>query len=71
MQNSAAASSREDPIHRLVESGVPITLNTDDPTVSNTRLSVEYRVAAVAAGLAPQRLLEFSAAAAAASLHRQ
>ncbi|MDO9396334.1 MAG: adenosine deaminase [Herbiconiux sp.] len=70
VQTGAAPSYREHPIRRIVESGVRVALSTDDPTVSSTRLSAEYQLAALAVGLSPAQLLGLSAAAQAATFGR-
>lgn len=51
VQTQAAASVREHPIRKLMESGVSVCLNTDNPTPSATRLSSEYRRASTEVGL--------------------
>lgn len=45
VQTGAAPSHRRHPIVDLVNAGVPVVLCTDNPTVSNTRLSVEHAIA--------------------------
>jgi adenosine deaminase len=42
----AVESLAAHPVRRLYDAGVPITLNTDDPAIFGTTLSVEYALAA-------------------------
>lgn len=42
-QTRASAGYAAHQIHALLAAGVPVTLNTDNPTTSRTRLSEEYR----------------------------
>ncbi|MEU5973803.1 adenosine deaminase [Streptomyces sp. NPDC047315] len=67
----AARSLREHPVRLLLRSGVRVTLNTDNPTVSATRTSAEYHKAAVEAGLsdADVRTVAHHAATAAFTSH--
>jgi adenosine deaminase len=44
------------PLARLHRAGVPVTLSTDDPTVSDVRLSDEYESAVARIGLTPAEL---------------
>lgn len=52
----AYPSYREHPMKRLFDAGVPITINTDDPTFFRTRLAEEY-LHAHAAGFSSGELL--------------
>ncbi|MFF3460679.1 adenosine deaminase [Streptomyces sp. NPDC002730] len=74
VQTRAVTSLREHPVLLLMESGVPVTLNTDNPTPSATRVSAEYHKAVAEAGLSHrdmQLIARNSAAAAFTSLGRQ
>ncbi|TDB93674.1 adenosine deaminase, partial [Micromonospora fluostatini] len=42
------------PLPRLVEAGVPVTINSDDPPMFGTTLNDEYAVAARLLGLGPE-----------------
>jgi adenosine deaminase len=53
VDTGAAASLARHQIRTLLAAGVPVTLNTDNPTVSRTTLSRELAGAARAAGLTP------------------
>jgi adenosine deaminase len=56
LYTGAVASLSQHPLRRLFDAGVPITLNTDDPTLFNTTLIHEYRVAAAAFGFTADEL---------------
>ena len=61
LQTRAVRSLRRHPFPQFLEAGVPVTLNTDDPRVSRTTLTREYRIAKRAFGLRPEdfrRLLD-------------
>jgi adenosine deaminase len=45
VQTGAVSNIREHPMLRMLQAGLQVTLNTDDPGVSNTRLSDEYTLA--------------------------
>lgn len=47
----AASSLKEHPLPRLMEAGVRVTINSDDPAIFNTDLSQEYRIIEDAFGL--------------------
>jgi adenosine deaminase len=55
----AAPSYEAHPIAQLVEAGVPVTLNTDDPVRIWTTIGREYAIAA-ALGFSPFQLLQFT-----------
>jgi adenosine deaminase len=55
-QTGAAPSYREHQIHELLAAGVAVTLNTDDPRVSNVTLSQEHQIARTLVGLTEQQL---------------
>lgn len=48
------------PIHKLVELGVLVTINTDNRTVSNTNLTKEYKLIKDAFGFTDEDLLSFN-----------
>ena len=56
VQTAASPSIAEHQIHALLAAGVPVTLNTDNPTTSHTQLSCEYRRGGVEAGLSAATL---------------
>ncbi|MFT0846634.1 adenosine deaminase [Actinomycetaceae bacterium L2_0104] len=56
VQTAASPSLAEHQVHALLSAGVPVTLNTDNPTTSATDLRYEYRRGAVEAGLSPELL---------------
>jgi adenosine deaminase len=56
------------PLPKLWEAGVRVTLNTDDPTMFNTTMNAEYRLAASEFGLEPADLALVSLNAIDASL---
>lgn len=55
-QTGAAPSYANHQIHQLLEAGVPLSLNTDNPRVSNVRLSQEHRTAMTEVGLTADQL---------------
>ncbi|MFF1820204.1 adenosine deaminase [Kribbella sp. NPDC058245] len=55
-QTGAAPSFADHQIHQLLNAGVPVSLNTDNPRVSNVRLSQEHRTALTEVGLTPDQL---------------
>jgi adenosine deaminase len=55
-QTGAAPSYAEHQIHKLLAAGVPVTLNTDNPRVSDVKLSQEHRVAVNEVGLTAEQL---------------
>ena len=56
VRTGAVPSMAEHPLRRLFDSGVMVTLNTDDPTFFDTTLNDEYRLAARAFGFAARDL---------------
>lgn len=44
LQTKAVASPEEHPIRQFFDYGIPVTVNTDNRTVSNTNLEKEYRL---------------------------
>jgi adenosine deaminase len=61
VQISAFASYAEHPVRELLEAGVLIALNTDDPGISAVDIRHEYEVAAPAAGLSPEQIRRLQA----------
>jgi adenosine deaminase len=55
-QTGAAPSYANHQIHQLLAAGVPVSLNTDNPRVSNVRLSQEHRTAMTEVGLTADQL---------------
>jgi adenosine deaminase/aminodeoxyfutalosine deaminase len=51
VRTGAVASLAAHPLRRLVDAGVPITLNTDDPGIFETTLAREFALAKTACGL--------------------
>ena len=56
VQTSTVASYAAHPLPALLEHGVVVTLNTDDPSISGIDLAHEYRVAATELGLREEHL---------------
>jgi adenosine deaminase len=56
IQTGAAPGYREHQIHALLAAGVAVTLNTDNPRVSDVRLSQEHALARYATGLTDEQL---------------
>jgi adenosine deaminase len=56
-QTGAAPSYANHQIHQLLAAGIPVSLNTDNPRVSNVRLSQEHRTALAEVGLKPEQLV--------------
>jgi aminodeoxyfutalosine deaminase len=61
VRTRAVAAIDEHPLRRLVDAGVPVTINSDDPPMFGTTLEEEYAVAA--------RLLDLDAAGVAGLAH--
>jgi adenosine deaminase len=55
-QTGAAPGYRDHQIHTLLAAGVPVTLNTDNPRVSDVTLSQEHALARYATGLTTPQL---------------
>lgn len=51
MQTGSVTRMRQHPIRDFLDMQVPVTLNTDDPTISNITLTDEYQVAVSQVGL--------------------
>lgn len=66
-QSGAVASIESHPVMRMIEAGLNVTLNTDDPSISNITLSDEYRLACEVLGLSVQSLRQKVLAAAEAA----
>ena len=49
--SGAVRSYAEHPLPRLIQAGIPVTLNSDDPSICGIRLSDEYRAAVQHFGL--------------------
>jgi adenosine deaminase len=56
VQTSTVRSYAAHPARLFLEQGMRVTLNTDDPGISNIDLRYEYEVAAPAAGLTPAQI---------------
>jgi adenosine deaminase len=57
VRTGAVASLAEHPLRELVDAGVRVTLNTDDPTFFHTTLNDEYRLAVREFGLTADHLV--------------
>ncbi len=55
-QSGAVSSANQHPLAHLVKLGLVITINTDDPSVSNITLTDEYAAAVCDLGLSPPDL---------------
>jgi len=60
VRTGAVASVAEHPLRNLVEAGVRVTLNTDDPTFFHTTLNDEYRMAVREFGFSADDLVALS-----------
>ena len=56
LQTKAVKSMKEYPLRRFLETGIPVTINTDNRTVSNTSLTEEFALAAAALDLSKEEL---------------
>lgn len=56
VQTGAAPSYRQHQVHALLAAGVAVTLNTDDPTASDTTLAREHLLARLEVGLCERQL---------------
>jgi adenosine deaminase len=54
IQTGVTPTFTQHPLRRLYSAGIPVTINTDDPSVSDTTLSDEYVVVASTMGLSVQ-----------------
>lgn len=60
LQTRAAESLSEHPLHALKTSGVPLSINTDDPTISRITLTSEYELLQKAAGYSASDFKNFN-----------
>ncbi|MER7168053.1 adenosine deaminase [Micromonospora sp. NPDC000207] len=67
VRTRAVASLADHPLPRLVEAGVPVTINSDDPPMFGTTLDDEYAVAARLLDLDPAGVADLARAGVAAS----
>ncbi len=58
VQTTSVKDYPSHPMRQFMEHGLLATLNTDDPGISNITLSYEYDVAAPAAGLSPEQIVQ-------------
>jgi adenosine deaminase/aminodeoxyfutalosine deaminase len=58
VKTGAVASLGEHPVRRLVDAGVIVTLNTDDPGMFGSDLATEFRLADQTFGLSPAQLAQ-------------
>lgn len=56
VQTGAISDIHEHPIIKMREMGIPVSINTDDPGVSDINLTNEYHVAADVLGISPETL---------------
>jgi len=63
IHTAAVPSLREHPIKKLIHANVPVSLNTDDPAISNIVLSDEYFCAAATLGFSVDVLKDLNRAA--------
>ncbi len=68
VQSGAVEAMFMHPLKKMLEAGLNVTINSDDPGISRIRLSDEYRVAVEVVGISRQVLKERVLAAAQASL---
>lgn len=58
VQTSTVSSYAAHPLRQFLEKGCLATINTDDPGISGINLRYEYEVAAPAAGLSPEQIIQ-------------
>jgi adenosine deaminase/aminodeoxyfutalosine deaminase len=56
VKTGAVGSLGEHPLRRLLDAGVPVTLNTDDPGIFETDLAREFEVARTVLGVSDEEL---------------
>ncbi|MET0832148.1 MAG: adenosine deaminase [Acidimicrobiia bacterium] len=56
----AIASLADHPLRRLLDAGVPVSLNSDDPGMFGTTLNDEYRIAHDVLGVSPAELVDLA-----------
>ena len=66
-QSGVIAAGQKHPLPKMMEAGLNVTINTDDPSVSRISLSHEYRIACSDLGLSVETLKQRIVAAAQAS----
>lgn len=71
VRTRAVNTIEEHPLARLVEAGVPVTINSDDPPMFGTTLEAEYAVAARLLGLDQTGVGELAKAAVTASFQSE
>jgi adenosine deaminase len=67
LQSGAVESMECHPLPAMIQAGLQVTLNTDDPCISNIRLSDEYRIAIDQLGLSKTTIAAFIMVAAQAA----
>ncbi|WFE66734.1 adenosine deaminase [Micromonospora sp. WMMD714] len=67
VRTRAVARIEEHPLHRLVDAGVRVTVNSDDPPMFGTTLNDEYAVAARLLDAGPEKLAALAREAVSAS----
>lgn len=67
VRTRSVASLAEHPLPALVAAGVPVTINSDDPSMFSTTLNTEYAVAAALLGLDDSGVADLARAAVRAS----
>jgi len=68
VQSGAVTSLQQHPLLQMLRAGLNVTINSDDPGISDIRLSDEYRLACEELGLTRQQLQERVLAAAGAAI---
>jgi adenosine deaminase len=66
-QSGSVSSIKSHPVSLMIEQGLLVTLNTDDPSISQIKLSDEYRLACEVLGFSQQDLRQRVLAAAGAA----